>query len=1191
MKSRKHTKPPVLAGIALLAIVTLCWLSRTRQESPPHPGSTARPPAGSAPVATVPVHPESLAGFDRWLETHATASATERAAVTPEVLQLARERRVTMESLIRTDPRLALEHAVTLSEWKSLPDELRAEVEEPFSAMARYQVLPICGNRAPGQNLPDATRLVSIDGQPRLSSHVFGSRVSITSKEEAPVQGIRLGSLAALHEKTFRKLSAGETPAATATYPIANPQADRDFATGEPLGDAPVTALAGGKVFLFAGDSSFQTFADAVDALDKTPAPQGGAALVFRAYPADGNGGFNLGETVTMNNVLASAWTETKKKVFIIRCDFSDKPDAGANATPVPSTYASLLNTTISDNIRDYSYGKTWIEATVSPTVIRLSQPSTTYAALDAEQSSDNTALRDEAIAKYTTANSGFSASNYDIVGVWFTAINMKNHGLLYAGLAGGNALWIQGTQDPEVHVHEFGHNYGIGHSSFWKPSVGSTNPFDPSGSHDEYGDPFDVMGGGPIPQGVFHSQAKQRLNWLGTGEWTDATAAGSAIHRLHRIDDPATAGVRGLRVTKGADEYLWLSYRRLFANNALRAGANIVWEKADEDQGWLIDTTPGSQSGTSDRTDGSLVIGRTFSTGNSHITPLARGGSGSGEWLDVRVNTGPFPGNAAPAATIAGPSTIGARQTVVFTAQATDPNGDPLAYSWDFGQGFAFDNNPTSTFSWTVGGTFTVKVTVSDMKGGTTQATKTVTVTDDITTWTARSHPSDSEFYDLAANSNTVVAVGHEITTSTDGVTWTASDLALNGYGFAGIWDGTQFVVAGDDYSHDDEEWFGAIFTSPDASPDSWERRMFTGTRLHDVAYGNGVHIAISDGGAIYRSTNGAVTWNPVTSGTTHSLSSVAYGDGKFVIVGRASPSVTGNPIVLTSTNGLTWTNVTAGSGLDTWHDFQTVHWAGDRFLASGWYSKLRYSADAGDSFSTTRTINEHTPGVAYGNGIWFAAGTLYGGSGADVDLVSADGVNWTNLAVPAVENRRAAVFFKNTFITVGANRTIRQSGTVTPGTGGYYAWRESNLPDHGPASMPDGDHDGDGVDNLIEYALGRSPVSGNGNDGPASLPQAVVTASEPVLEGRLVLQASVPEPSPTDVVHVVEASSSLTGSWTTLATKTGSGSWTWNAGGTSRIVSSAPSGGRVTVKVGDSVTIAAEAHRFLRVRTVVNQ
>lgn len=1202
MKSRKHTKPPVVAGLALLALVTVCWLSRTRPDSPP---ATAEKHPAASPVISNPVPAEALAGFSEWLETYGNAPVAARKALAAEGLELARQRRVTMESLIRTDPRRALEQAVTLDVWQSLPPALRAEVEEPFSSMARYQVLPVCGSSPSGEKLPDAVRLTSIDGQPQLDTHVFGKRLGITSKEQAPVQGIRLGGLAALHEGTFRQLSPEEIPAATALYPLANPQADRDFATGQPLGDAPVTALAGGKVFLFADNASFGNFATATDALDRSPAPQGGSSLVFQPYPADGSGAFNLGSVTTLNNQLASAWTETKKKVFIIRCDFADKTDAAFPA-PAAATYATLLNTTISDNIEEYSYGKTWIEATVSPTVTRLPQTAAYYSQIVSGGSSRNDLLLTDAKTTYQNANGSFVPSNYDIIGVWFTSINMQSGSLTYAGLAGGSDLWIQGNTDAEVHVHEFGHNYGIGHSSFWKPSMGSTNPLDPSGTYEEYGDPFDVMGGGPIPQGVFHSQAKQRLNWLGSGEWTDATAAGNSTHRLYRIDNSATAGVRGLRVTKAADEYLWLSYRRLFANNALLAGANIVWERAGESRGWLIDMTPGSQSGSADRTDGSLAIGRTLSTGNSHITPLARGGNGASEWLDVRVNTGPFAGNVAPVVTLNGPSSVPARQTAIFTAQATDSNGDELAYSWDFGQGFAFDNNPTATYSWAVGGTFTVNVTVSDMKGNTTQATKTVTVTDAITTWNARANTSLGTFHALAASPDKVIAVGEQysptftgpVATSTDGTNWTATVLGNNQQAFGAIWDGSQFILAGMDYDFDlspAPAFVGCVFTSPNANSGTWTRRIFTGSPLRGIAYGGGVHVAVGDNGTIRRSINGGSSWSPVTSGTTNRLNSVTYGGGRFVAVGYtytdSPPTYNGNVTVITSTDGQTWTNTSSGAGLESWQDFRFVKWANDRFLATGFYGSLRTSTNLGVSFSTTRVQREETPAMAYGNGIWFAAGVNWDASEADVDLVSADGVNWTNLTTPSLDDRNAATFFNNTFITAGENHSIRQSGTISQSANGYYAWRESNFPDHGPLSTPDGDEDRDGSDNLIEYTLGRSPLSGGGSDGPSSLPQAVVGASEPALSDRLVLQMDLPASSPADVVHVVEVSSTLDGGWATLATKTGNGSWTWNAGGTSRIVTAAPSGGRVVVKVGDSVAMSTDPHRFLRLRAYVNQ
>ena len=56
----------------------------------------------------------------------------------------------------------------------------------------------------------------------------------------------------------------------------------------------------------------------------------------------------------------------------------------------------------------------------------------------------------------------------------------------------------------------------------------------------------------------------------------------------------------------------------------------------------------------------------------------------------------------------------------VIFAATGTDPDGDTLTYSWDFGDGTAAvtDQNPTHTFL--TAATFTVKVTVSDGKGGT---------------------------------------------------------------------------------------------------------------------------------------------------------------------------------------------------------------------------------------------------------------------------------------------------------------------------------------------------------------------------------------------------------------------------------------------------------------------------------------
>ena len=109
------------------------------------------------------------------------------------------------------------------------------------------------------------------------------------------------------------------------------------------------------------------------------------------------------------------------------------------------------------------------------------------------------------------------------------------------------------------------------------------------------------------------------------------------------------------------------------------------------------MDTTPNSSAG---KNDAGLVLGRTYAdaTANAYITPLATGGSGADQYLDVRVNVGSFPGNNAPvAAAITGPSTVAARSNVTFSVSASDANNDTLAYFWDAGDGSVNATAPAS--------------------------------------------------------------------------------------------------------------------------------------------------------------------------------------------------------------------------------------------------------------------------------------------------------------------------------------------------------------------------------------------------------------------------------------------------------------------------------------------------------------
>lgn len=62
--------------------------------------------------------------------------------------------------------------------------------------------------------------------------------------------------------------------------------------------------------------------------------------------------------------------------------------------------------------------------------------------------------------------------------------------------------------------------------------------------------------------------------------------------------------------------------------------------------------------------------------------------------------------------------------------AEATDPDGDPLAHLWDFGDGTILGEN-SATHLYREAGRYTASVTVSDRKGGKTPAEVTVTVQD----------------------------------------------------------------------------------------------------------------------------------------------------------------------------------------------------------------------------------------------------------------------------------------------------------------------------------------------------------------------------------------------------------------------------------------------------------------------------
>lgn len=218
----------------------------------------------------------------------------------------------------------------------------------------------------------------------------------------------------------------------------------------------------------------------------------------------------------------------------------------------------------------------------------------------------------------------------------------------------------------------------------------------------------------------------------------------------------------------------------------------------------------------------------------------------------------------------------------------------------------------------------------------------------------------------------------------------------------------------------------------------------------------------------------------------------------------------------------------------------------------------------------------------MAYGDGFYFTAGIDQDASNARVDVLSQDGVNWYQFAASATSDRNGAVFFNHTFITVGAGGSIWQSGSTVPATG-FAAWQTTQFPNGGLPALTNRDPDNDGVSNMVEYALSRNPSSATGTDGPAGVGYAVNQSS------RTWLHLDMPEPAMSDVTYTVQGTTTLGGTWSNLASKTGTGAWTWSGGGTSRLSLGSLSSGRIPVEVGMPDSANGQPRYFLRLQVTL--
>jgi hypothetical protein len=591
-----------------------------------------------------------------------------------------------MARLIQADPERALHLAVPWGLRQGLPPEILALLEEPVSGRGTLEVM--CALPEPG-NESEVTpifRKSTIAGR-TYDAFVYGRREGEPTRWNTAVHGIALDNLLAVHQDRVRVLGPEEaagyaTEMQTATCAV---------------GPEPVTSRNEPKVAESAGRPYSLCCDEHVASLNESlVAAEDGWGISPDQEPG----------------VEASTWTEGSKRLILIRVDFPDlmgDPFTAATGTNLINSLRNLY--------AEMSYGITTFApagagSEVTPT-FRMPQPGEYYG-------TNNYYNQLRTDARNAAAAAGYVLSDYGLDVVCMGAVKgFSWAGLGYVGAAGS---WVRNSGTGTM-AHELGHNFGLNHANYWDTGGQSVIG---TGTSVEYGDSFDLMGASGA-LGHFNARYKRYLNWLATNETVTVTASG--VYRLGAHDLTNAVGVRGLCIAKNANTNYWVEFRQKNTNNRwLMNGAGIRWAQSGNQRSLLLDTTPGSTDG---KNDSALVIGRTLSDSLAgvHITPVGKGGTVP-ETLDVVVNLGVFPANLPPLVTVSASATVaGTGATLNFSAQASDANGDDLAYYWDFGDGTFGNNSPSAAKSWSTSGDYRVRCTVTDMKGGTASDSVVVTI------------------------------------------------------------------------------------------------------------------------------------------------------------------------------------------------------------------------------------------------------------------------------------------------------------------------------------------------------------------------------------------------------------------------------------------------------------------------------
>jgi hypothetical protein len=583
--------------------------------------------ASDSPDFDVAAAPKVTQPLLAWAAAYFVASESEKSAMLPKGVELAQARRTVLFEMIKTDPEAAWEAALPRAVHAQLPDEIRTHLETFVHTVLSIRIEYSCAFTGDGEHVHAAGEIgdhldehqhyVTLDERD-YRAYVYGSRLRNLFVQNTSIHGIAIDRHLAISESRARLLEPGESLPTSTTAPT----------------PGAVAVEADGKVSILDSAEALTTFEASLIEAEEDP---------YLAELGDGA----AGSSDVVGRVAASQ-TIGEKRALVMLVDFDDYPGRPVTPGGITMTEDFIVGVMsgmngVSQFLRENSYGKTSV--IVSPTVdgdspdvtevLRMPYTASVYA---------NTRGRTQLYldARAVASSNGYDVASYDRLICVPSNLSGFDGGTLFTGWAGvaaspGTYTVINGYFDIRTLNHELGHNYGVLHSSLWKVADGNPISLATNAVSEGYGDRYDTMGAdaGHVTK-HYNQWFKNFLWWIPDDTITPAEETG--IYRVFRLDhkDANLNLPRAIKIERDDVRNYWIGYRTVNYHTNINEKAYVLWGYKSRRDSHLLDmNTPGTSID-----DAGLELGQTFDDVDAGISfsPVAKGGSGADEWMDIQV-------------------------------------------------------------------------------------------------------------------------------------------------------------------------------------------------------------------------------------------------------------------------------------------------------------------------------------------------------------------------------------------------------------------------------------------------------------------------------------------------------------------------------------------------------------------------